>query len=107
VNKLYLIAALAAFAASPALAQHAGHEGHAAAPAAAKTGQGSGVVKKIDAKAGQVTLHHGPLPALGWPAMTMDFKAQPQLLEGVKSGQKVKFTAVDGKTPEITAISPQ
>jgi Cu/Ag efflux protein CusF len=39
--------------------------------------------------------------------MTMDFKAQPQLLEGVKSGQKVKFTAVDGKTPEITAISPQ
>jgi Cu(I)/Ag(I) efflux system protein CusF len=107
VNKLFLIAALAAFAASPALAQHAGHEGHAAAPAAAKSAQGTGVVKKVDAKAGEITLHHGPIAALGWPAMTMAFKAQPQLLQGLKAGQKVKFTAVDGQTPELTAISAQ
>ena len=107
MNKLHLIAAIATFAASPALAQHDGHEGHMAAPAAAKSGQGTGVVKSIDAKAGKLTLHHGPVAALGWPAMTMEFKAAPQLLQGVKTGQKVKFTAVDGETPEVTAISPQ
>lgn len=109
MKKLYLIAALAAFAASPAFAQtHAGgHEGHTAAPAAAKTAQGSGVVKSVDAKAGKVTLHHGPVAALGWPAMIMAFKAAPQLLQGVKAGQKVKFTVVDGQTPELTALAPQ
>ena len=30
-----------------------------------------GVVKKIDARAGPVTLQHGPIAALNWPAMTM------------------------------------
>jgi Cu(I)/Ag(I) efflux system protein CusF len=45
--------------------------------------------------------------ALGWPAMTMDFKAAPDVLKGAKAGQKVKFTVVDGETPEVTALSPQ
>jgi Cu(I)/Ag(I) efflux system protein CusF len=109
-----LIAAAALLAATPALAQHA--ESHASPPAAAaapatadaaKTGQGVGVVKAVDAKAGKVTLHHGPVAALGWPAMTMTFKAAPQILQGVKSGQKVSFTAADADEPEITAITPQ
>lgn len=107
MKKLPLIVALAVAAATPAFAQHDGHDAPAAAPAAAKSGQGSGVVKAVDAKAGKVTLHHGPVPALGWAAMTMEFKAAPQLLQGVKGGQKVKFTAVDGETPEVTALSPQ
>jgi Cu(I)/Ag(I) efflux system protein CusF len=107
VKKLPLLLALAAFGASPALAQsHEGHGAHAAAPAA-KTGSGTGVIKAVDAKAGKLTLRHGPLPALGWPAMTMDFKAAPDVLKGAKAGQKVKFTVVDGETPEITALSPQ
>jgi Cu(I)/Ag(I) efflux system protein CusF len=107
VKKLPLLLALAAFGASPAFAQsHEGHDAHAAAPAA-KTGSGTGVIKAVDTKAGKLTLHHGPVAALGWPAMTMDFKAAPDVLKGAKAGQKVKFTAVDGETPEITALSPQ
>jgi Cu(I)/Ag(I) efflux system protein CusF len=108
--KVLIAAAIAALAAPPALAQHAGH--HASAPAvqaapapAAKTGSGVGVVKSVDAKGGKVTLHHGPVSALGWPAMTMTFKAAPQVLQGVKSGQKVGFTVTDGEEPEITAIT--
>jgi Cu(I)/Ag(I) efflux system protein CusF len=108
VKKLPLILALAVFGASPAFAQsHDAHPAHAAAPAAAKTGSGTGVIKAVDAKAGKLTLHHGPVAALGWPAMTMDFKAAPDVLKGAKAGQKVKFTVVDGETPEVTALSPQ
>jgi hypothetical protein len=32
-----------------------------------------GTVKAIDALGGKVTLAHGPVPALKWPAMTMGF----------------------------------
>jgi Cu(I)/Ag(I) efflux system protein CusF len=108
---LSLAAGLAALAAAPALAQTAGHAGHDMAgmemSAAAKTGQGVGQVKAVDAKAGRITLHHGPIPALGWPAMTMPFKAAPALLQGVKAGQTVKFTVTDGSEPTVTAIAPQ
>ncbi len=33
-----------------------------------------GTVKAIDAKAGTVSIAHGPVATLNWPAMTMDFK---------------------------------
>ena len=60
-------AVLAAVSAAPAAqAQHQGHEGHAAAPAAASV-EGVGVVKKVDAKAGTVTIDHDPIKALNWP----------------------------------------
>lgn len=53
-----------------------------------------GVVRKIDASAGKITLKHGPLVNLDMPAMTMVFKAQsPDLLTGVKVGDAVKFRA--------------
>ena len=38
-----------------------------------------------------VTLSHGPVPAIGWPAMTMAFRADPMLLRGVKAGDQVSF----------------
>jgi len=64
--------------------------------------------KAVDAKAGKVTLHHGPITALGWPAMTMTFKAAPSLLTAIKPGQSVKFTLkpTDG-SGEVVAIAPQ
>ena len=65
----------------------------AAAPVV-KTGQGVGVIKKIDAQAGNVTIQHGPIPTIGWPAMTMTFKATPQsLLNGLTVGQRIGFDA--------------
>ena len=38
-----------------------------------------------------ITLSHGPVPAIGWPAMTMAFRADPMLLHGLKVGDQVSF----------------
>lgn len=56
----------------------------------------SGEVKKIDTQAQKITLKHGPIKNLDMPGMTMVFKvAQPSLLDKVKAGDKVQFTAED------------
>jgi len=108
--RLRLLAALAALIATPALAQTKDMPNmpgmdHTAA-AAPQTGDGSGIVKAVDAKGGSITLHHGPIASLSWPAMTMTFKAAPALLTAVKPGQSVKFT-VRADTSELVAITPQ
>lgn len=70
-------------------ADHAAHH-----PAAAAAPQSDGEVRKIDKEQGKVTLKHGPIANLDMPGMTMVFKAaDPKLLEGLKEGDKVKFTA--------------
>jgi len=76
---------------------------------AEKHGQGTGVIKAIDAKAGMITLQHGPIPAVTWPAMTMTFKASPPtLLTGLKVGQTVGFdTTVNGMDAKVTAVRPK
>ncbi len=74
----------------------------------AKHGQGTGVIKALDPKAGSVTLQHGPIPAISWPAMTMTFKARPALLKGLKVGQTVDFDCdVQGMSAEVTAVRPK
>jgi len=76
-------------------------------PASAfETGKGTGVITGIDAKSGALTIKHGPIAALGWPAMTMSFRAAPaSLLKGLKVGQKIGFDANQGSgLPEVTAI---
>lgn len=40
----------------------------------------------------QVTIAHGPVDGIGWPAMTMTFTAPGDLAEGVTPGTKVKFS---------------
>lgn len=40
----------------------------------------SGVVKEMDATKGTVTLAHGPVATLKWPAMTMTFKVNDKAL---------------------------
>ncbi|NJR80792.1 copper-binding protein [Sphingomonas corticis] len=76
---------------------------------AVKTGTGSGTITAVDAKGETVTIKHGPIPAIGWPTMTMTFRASPPtLLRGLRSGQRVAFTAkAKGMTAKITAIGPQ
>ena len=59
-----------------------------------------GVVKKVDAKAGKVTIIHEELANLDMPAMTMVFRtADPAMLEKMKEGQEIEFVAdrVNGK----------
>jgi Cu(I)/Ag(I) efflux system protein CusF len=106
-------AAVAALTAAPALAQTtaampgiSGDQPAAMSASAEATAEGVGQIKSVDAKAGTVTIHHGPIAALGWPAMTMTFKATPEALQAAKAGQTVKFTL---KTPDnqIVAIQPQ
>ena len=78
-----------------------------AAPAAAKTGDSTGEITAIDPAAGTVTLKHEPIPGVGWPAMTMAFRASPPTsLAGLKVGDKVKFSVrIEGDSNTVTAIS--
>jgi len=70
-------------------ADHAAHH-----PASAAALQSEGEVRKVDKDQGKLTLRHGPLENLGMPAMTMVFKvADPKLLDGLRDGDKVRFTA--------------
>ncbi|SFI25044.1 copper-binding protein [Modicisalibacter xianhensis] len=58
----------------------------------AQTVQGEGTVKAISPVQQQVTLAHGPVKALNWPAMTMPFKvSEKSLLEGISVGDEVRF----------------
>jgi Cu/Ag efflux protein CusF len=46
-----------------------------AAPAPQAVGhRAEGTVDSVDAKDGTVSLSHGPVASLKWPAMTMEFK---------------------------------
>lgn len=75
-------------------------------PAAEASVMSDGVVRKIDAANGKITLRHGPLVNLDMPPMTMVFRVQPpELLNAVKAGDKVKFHAEDiNGTLTVTAI---
>jgi Cu(I)/Ag(I) efflux system protein CusF len=101
--------AAATATAQPAAKPMADMPGMAMPASAAKTGKGVGVVTEIDARAGTLTLKHEPIAALGWPAMTMGFRATPpSLLKGLKVGQKIGFDAHQGSgLPEVTAIRKQ
>lgn len=52
--------------------------------------EATGRIEKLDATS--VTLNHGPVPALKWPAMTMTFRfGNPSLARGFKVGDQVRF----------------
>lgn len=98
----FVVAAAVLALATPAFAQH-DHAGHQAAPAAAGAIKGTGVVKSVNTKAGTVKIHHAPIPALKWPAMTMDFKAAPHVLAAAKAGKNVTFT-LNAAGDQVTSL---
>src|SRR5262245_52986911 len=54
--------------------------------------QGTGTVKSVEASSLKVNLSHDPIPAIGWPAMTMDFAVAPSVdLGALKPGMRVTF----------------
>ena len=69
-----------------------------AAPSSARTTHmATGVVKKVDARAGLVTLAHDPVKTMNWPAMTMGFQVKDKmLLDKLSVGKKVDFEFVQG-----------
>ena len=99
--KVFLTAAMALLVTVPAFAQSGadmkGMSGMSNMQGATNASSmimadGVGVVKVIDHKDGAVTIKHGPIAALHWPAMTMAFKASsPALLDNVTVGESVKF----------------
>ena len=71
-----------------------------------KTHKGSGTVSKVDSEKGTVTIAHGPVESMNWPAMTMTFKVKDKKMLGkVKEGDKVDFSFVQsGKDYTITQV---
>ncbi|MCU4117940.1 copper-binding protein [Variovorax sp. N23] len=64
-----------------------------------------GEVRKVDVEQQKITLRHGEIANLDMPPMTMVFRVQePALLQKVKPGDKVRFTAdkVDGALTVMT-----
>ena len=98
-----------------------GHSGHGATAPAGKEAQtaqpaakggsnhAEGTVEEIDFKAGTISINHGPIASLKWPAMTMEFKvANASLLQGLKPGSKVAVEFVERQQGEwvITSVKP-
>jgi Cu/Ag efflux protein CusF len=120
-SKTLIAAAAAALLAGPALAQmdmpgqgkpQAGGMDHGAMSTATPAGKGAvgtGTVKTVDPAKHTVNLSHGPIPAINWPAMTMDFPVAPEVdLGSVKAGQSVEFTLTEagGGKYTVTSIKP-
>ncbi|WP_454597823.1 copper-binding protein [Qipengyuania sp. SM2507] len=75
---------------------------------AGQAGSGEGSVTEIDEAEGKVTIDHGPIAAVGWPAMTMAFSADEATIDKVAVGDRVtfEFRTTEGGG-ELTAISKQ
>lgn len=57
-----------------------------------KKASGKGTVVSTDAGKGTVKLKHEPMPELGWPMMTMQFKVEDQAsLKNLNKGERVEF----------------
>ncbi|PMU22969.1 MULTISPECIES: copper-binding protein [unclassified Pseudomonas] len=64
-----------------------------------------GIVKAIDSEKHMVTIAHGAVPAVQWPAMTMAFNATTKQLAGLKAGDRVAFEfRAEGMTATIVSI---
>jgi len=61
-----------------------------------KAHKGAGTVKKVDRASGKVTISHGPIPTMKWPAMSMTFTVKDKALLGKFSqDKKVEFEFVE------------
>jgi len=72
----------------------------------AKTHKGVGTVKKVDPAGGKVTLAHGPIQTMNWPAMTMTFSVKDKAMLGkLSQDKKVEFEFVpQGSDYVITSV---
>jgi Cu(I)/Ag(I) efflux system protein CusF len=80
---------------------------HAQSAGAQAAHKATGVVKKVDPKAGTVTMAHDPVKSLNWPAMTMGFTVKDKaLLDKLQAGKKVEFDFVQqGRNYVITGVN--
>ncbi|MFW2445797.1 MAG: copper-binding protein [Qipengyuania pacifica] len=73
---------------------------------ARQTASAEGTITAIDADAGTITVDHGAVPAIEWPAMTMGFEADEQLRQDVAVGDAISFDFTTGESGNtITSIT--
>jgi Cu/Ag efflux protein CusF len=72
------------------------------------TAFGTGTVTAVSGANRKITLDHGPIPAIQWPAMKMEFAVAPSVdLGNIKTGDKVNFTLKgSGNTYTVQSVSP-
>jgi len=64
-----------------------------------------GNIKAINQEKHMVTIAHGAIPDIQWPAMTMGFTATPEQVMGLNAGDRVAFTfSVVGSAAKIESI---
>ncbi|MDP9424288.1 MAG: copper-binding protein [Pseudomonadota bacterium] len=82
-----------------------GADTNQAASQAGEVYAGAGSVTAISGD--QVTIAHGPIEGIGWPAMTMTFRAgSPEMAKGVRAGDRVSFAfRQDGSAYTLTSLS--
>src|SRR5712691_7414720 len=68
----------------------------------------TGMVTAVNTANRKVTLDHGPIPDINWPAMKMEFSVAPSVdLSKVKTGDRVQFTlSGSGNSYTVQSISP-
>ena len=72
------------------------------------TGAGTGTITAVDASAGTVTIDHGAIPGVGWPAMALTFTAPAAGLADARVGDRVAFdVSVHDGVNEVTALRAQ
>lgn len=77
--------------------------------APAKEHSATGMITAVDAAAGTVTIAHGAVESLNWPAMTMAFKlADPSQASTLHANDHVKFRFTVGEKHDatVTMIAP-
>jgi len=75
---------------------------------AAQAGDVYSASGEVTAIAGdQVSIAHGPVEGIGWPAMTMSFRAgSAEMIQGVSVGDRVSFAfRQDGGAYVLTSLS--
>ena len=72
-----------------------------------QTHSATGTVDSVSGQ--QVTISHGPIKSLEWPAMTMPFTAKGAAsVEGIKADDRVAFTfSKSGTESVLTSITKQ
>lgn len=103
--KYWIIGWVAAPLALGGCGQHQQAQTHASEPGAevSRTYSGEGRVTAI--KGDRVTISHGPISGIGWPAMTMTFIIPAGMAKGIGTGDEVRFSfRQDGSAYSLTAL---
>lgn len=102
-HDMLVVAGAALALASCGQQQNSEQQANAPVAEAGRSYSGTGKVTAISGD--EVTISHGPIEGIGWPAMTMAFKAPPGMAEGVGVGSEVSFAfRQDGGTYMLTRL---